>query len=63
MRVAAVAFVLMLGVILILFYSDTLNPYNPWGLIGPTALVLIIPLSLALFVFLAHRQQERRKKP
>ncbi len=62
MRVAAVAFVLMLGVILILFYSDTLNPYNPWGLAGPAILVVCIPVPLALFVFFWHRQQERHKE-
>jgi hypothetical protein len=62
MRVAAVAFVLMLGVVAVLWYSDTLNPYNPWALIGPSLLLVCTPISLALFVFLAHRQQERHKE-
>lgn len=62
MRVAAVAFVLMLGVVVILWYSDTLNTVNPWGLAGPSILVLCIPISLALFVFYWHRQQERHKE-
>ena len=62
MRVAAVAFVLMLGVVAVLWYSDTLNPYNPWALIGPSILLVCTPISLALFVFLAHRQQEQHKK-
>ena len=62
MRVTAVGIVLMLGVIAILWYSDTLNTINPWGLAGPAILVLCIPISLALFVFLAHRQQERHKE-
>jgi hypothetical protein len=62
MRVAAVAFVLMLGVVAVLWYSDTLNPYNPWALIGPSILLVCTPISLALFVFLAHRQQERHKE-
>jgi len=63
MKVIIVAFLLvMLGVIGILFYSDTLNPYNPWALIGPTVLLICTPISLGLFVFLAHRQQERHKE-
>jgi len=62
MRVAAVAFVLMLGAVAVLWYSDTLNPYNPWALIGPSILLVCTPISLALFVFLAHRQQERHKE-
>ncbi len=62
MRVAAVAFVLMLGVVAVLWYSDTLNPYNPWALIGPSILLVCTPISLALFVFLAHRQQEQHKE-
>ncbi len=63
MKVIIVAFVLvMLGVIAILFYSDTLNPYTPWALIGPSILLICTPISLALFVFLTHRQQNRHKE-
>jgi len=52
----------MLGVVAVLWYSDTLNPYNPWALIGPSILLVCTPISLALFVFLAHRQQEQHKE-
>ena len=62
MKVAVVAFVLMLGAVAVLWYSDTLNPYNPWGLAGPAVLLVCIPISLALFVFFVHRQQERHKE-
>ena len=63
MRVAALLLLLLLLVALaILGYSDTLNPFNPWALAGPAALLLSIPISLSLFALLWHRQQERRKQ-
>ena len=63
MRVAVLLVVLLLlAAVAILGYSDTLNPFNPWGLAGPAALLLSIPISLSLFALFWHRQQERRKE-
>jgi hypothetical protein len=69
MRAIMIAFVLvMLGVVALLLYSDILNADIyitwplPWTLVGPAVLLICTPISLALFVFLAHRQQERHKE-
>lgn len=58
MRVAAVVLVLMLGVLVLLWVNDNVNP---WLAGGGAVLLLCVPISLALFVFLSHRQQEQKQ--
>ncbi|MGH2507241.1 MAG: hypothetical protein ACRDHZ_07515 [Ktedonobacteraceae bacterium] len=56
MRVAAVALVLMVGAAMVLIFANTLNSWVLGGLLGGlAALLLSIPISLALFTFLARR--------
>jgi len=63
MKIAMVALVLMIGVIVILGIGDALNPLGLGGFTGGQGalllLLLIIPISLALFFFLVHQQNER----
>lgn len=60
MRIALVALVLAIGTIVILALSDALSPSGIGSLSGgPGVLLVCIPISLALFAFLAHRQKER----
>ena len=65
MRVAIVVLPLMLVVVVVLAFSDALNA---WWIGGPAVLLLSIPISMALFSFLAHRQgtqvkpEEREKR-
>ena len=60
MRIALVALALAIGTIAILAISDALSPSGIGSLSGgPGVLLLCIPISLALFAFLAHRQKER----
>jgi hypothetical protein len=62
MRVATVALILAVGVIVILGLSDALAPSGIGNLFGGAgALLLCIPISLALFSFLAHLQSEQHK--
>ena len=62
LRVALVALVLAIGTIVILGLSDALSPSGIGSLSGgPGVLLLCIPISLALFAFLAHRQKGRLK--
>ncbi len=62
MRVAVVTLILAVGAIVILGLSDALAPSGIGNLFGgPGALLLCIPISLALFSFLAHQQSERHK--
>jgi hypothetical protein len=62
MRVAIVALILAVGAIVILGLSDALAPSGFGNFIGgPGALLLCIPISLALFSFLAHQQSEQHK--
>ncbi len=62
MRVALVAFVLVSGAIVILGLSDALSPLGITNLTGGSgALLLCIPISLALFSFLAHQRSEQHK--
>jgi protein-S-isoprenylcysteine O-methyltransferase Ste14 len=48
-----VALALMVVVVVVLAFSDALNA---WWIGGPALLLLCIPISMALFSFLAHRQ-------
>lgn len=56
MRVAAVALVLIVGAAVVLVFANTLNSWVLGGLLGGlAALLLSIPISLALFTLLARR--------
>lgn len=61
MRVAAVAFVLIVGAAVVLAFANTLNSWVLGGLLGGLAAILLsIPISLALFTFLARRHDTRQ---
>jgi hypothetical protein len=56
----ALAFLLLLGAAVVLAFANTLNSWVLGGLIGGLAALLIsIPISLALFTFMARRQDEQ----
>jgi hypothetical protein len=62
MRATAVALVLIVAAAVVLWFSNTLNSWVLGGLIGGlAALLLSIPISLALFSYLSGRQDERLK--
>jgi len=65
MKIVLVALVLMIGVIVVLWFGDTLNALGlaSWSGSQTTLLILLfsIPISLGLFVFLWHRQHEQLK--
>lgn len=62
MRAAAVAFVLIIGAAVVLWYGNTLNSLVLGGLIGGlAALLLSIPITLTLFSYLSRRHDERLK--
>lgn len=62
MRIAIVALVLVSVALLILVIADMLTPAGISNLsAGPAILLLCIPVSLALFAFLAHHQNEQLK--
>ncbi|HEX7736948.1 MAG TPA: hypothetical protein VF458_19030 [Ktedonobacteraceae bacterium] len=64
MRVAAVAFVLIVGAAVVLAFANTLNSWVLGGLLGGLAAILLcIPISLAIFTLLARRQEARRRGP
>ena len=52
-RVTIIALTLMIVVVVVLAFSDALDA---WWIGGPAVLILCIPISMALFSFLAHRQ-------
>jgi len=59
------ALALMVVVVVVLAFSDALDA---WWIGGPAVLLLCIPISMALFSFLAHRQgaqiqSEEQEKP
>ena len=61
MRVALVALVLVAGAAVMLAFANTLNSWVLGGLLGGlAALLLSIPISLALFTLLARRQTARQ---
>ena len=60
MRAAAVALVLIVGAAIVLWYANTLNSWVLGGLIGGlAALLLSIPISLALFSYLSRRHEDQ----
>lgn len=60
MKAAALAFVLLIGAAIVLAFANTLNSWVLGGLIGGlAALLLSIPISLALFTILARRHDEQ----
>lgn len=62
MRIMGVAILLALGAVVILALGETFNIWAYTGLVNISLILLIvIPLSLMCFVFLAHREQERSK--
>lgn len=62
MRVAAVAFVLIVGAAVVLWFGNTLNSWVLGGLIGGLAAILLsIPITLTLFTYLARRHDERQQ--
>jgi hypothetical protein len=62
MRAAALALVLICGAAVILWYGNMLNSWVLGGLVGGlAALLLSIPISLALFSYLSRRHDEQRK--
>jgi hypothetical protein len=62
MRVAAVALVLIVGAAVVLAFANTLNSWVLGGLLGGLAAILIsIPVSLALFTLLARRHDARQQ--
>lgn len=61
MRVAAVALVLIVGAAVVLAFANTLNSWVLGGLLGGLAAILLsIPISLALFTLLARRHDARQ---
>src|SRR5260370_4552961 len=62
MRVAAVALVLIVGAAVVLAFANTLNSWVLGGLLGGLAAILLsIPISLALFTLLARRHDARHR--
>lgn len=62
MRVAAVALVLIVGAAVVLAFANTLNSWVLGGLLGGLAAILLsIPISLAIFTLLARRQEARQR--
>src|SRR5947209_7275778 len=60
MKAAALAFVLLIGAAIVLAFANTLNSWVLGGLIGGlAALLLSIPISLALFTIMARRHDEQ----
>lgn len=62
MRAAAVALVLIIGAVVILWFGNTLNSWVLGGLIGGFAALLIsIPISVMLFLYLSRRHDEKMR--
>src|SRR5579863_3756317 len=62
MRAAAVALVLIIGAIVILWFGNTLNSWVLGGLIsGFAALLISIPISVTLFLYLSRQHEEKIK--
>src|SRR5579863_10748452 len=60
MRAAAVAFVLIIGAAVVLWFGNMVNSWVLGGLIGGlAALLLSIPISLTLYSFLSRRHDQR----
>ena len=62
MRIAAVAFVLIVGAAVVLAFANTLNSWVLGGLLGGLAAILLcIPISLAIFTVLTRRHEARQR--
>lgn len=62
MRIAAVAFVLIVGAAVVLAFANTLNSWVLGGLLGGLAAILLcIPISLAIFTVLTRRHDARQR--
>jgi hypothetical protein len=62
MRAAALALVLICGAAVVLWYANMLNSWVLGGLAGGLAAILLsIPISLAIFSYLSRRHDERLK--
>lgn len=62
MKAVATALVLIAGAAVVLWFGNTLNSWVLGGLIGGLAALLIsIPISLALFSYLSRRHDERMR--
>src|SRR5579885_2868943 len=62
MRVAAVALVLIVGAAVVLAFANTLNSWVLGGLLGGLAAILLcIPISLAIFTLLTRRHEARQR--
>jgi hypothetical protein len=60
MRAAAVAFVLIVGAAVVLWFGNTVNSWVLGGLMGGLAAILLaIPISLTLFSFFSRRHDRR----
>lgn len=60
MRAAAVALVMVIGAVVVLWFGNTLNSWVLGGLVGGFAALLIgIPISVALFLHLSRRHDEK----
>jgi hypothetical protein len=63
MRVALVALVLVIGAAVVLVFANTLNTWVLGGLLGGLAAILLsIPISLALFTVLTRRHEARQRQ-
>lgn len=61
MRIAAVALVLIVGAAIVLAFANTLNSWVLGGLLGGLAAILLcIPISLAIFMVLTRRHEARQ---
>jgi hypothetical protein len=61
MRIAAVAFVLIVGAGVVLAFANTLNSWVLGGLLGGLAAILLcIPISLAIFMAMTRRHEARQ---
>lgn len=62
MRIAAVALVLIIGAAVVLAFANTLNSWVLGGLFGGLAAILLsVPISLAIFTLLARRHEARQR--
>ena len=59
MRIAVVGLLLAVGAVLVLWLGETFNSGGSGSLVAIQVILLMcIPISLALFVFLSHQHQE-----
>jgi len=65
MKTTTIVLVLMIGIVVVLGFGDALNTWGlaSWSetLVASIVLLVGIPISLGLFVFISHRQHEDLK--